>query len=95
MTSNMTIENATLKVTGPITPYLSVTPNTPFTILPNRPYPVTLVMDSPTTATLNRPLHGEVGVYDATGRHYRFDLKVLAMWHRPPSTPTPTPTTTP
>jgi hypothetical protein len=91
MTSNMTIENAHLEVTGAITPYLTAlfAQTDPVTILPNRPYTVTLNVSSPTTAQANRPFLGEVVVTDSLGHALRQELKVVLLWYRPPATTTP------
>jgi len=94
LTSNMTVENAILSVTGPITPYVTIAQTGPATILPNRPYPVTLNVTSPAAPVFNRPLNGSVVVVSG-GQILRFDLKVMLFWHRPQPTPTPTATATP
>ncbi len=97
MTSNITVENAVLRVTGMITPYLTAQAGgaAPFTMLPHTPYPVTLSVASLPTSLLNRPFSGSVLVIDGSGRVLRQDLKVTVMWHRQPTTPAPTPTATP
>jgi hypothetical protein len=95
LTSSMTIENAKLKVTGPISPYLTAhfAQVDPVTILPRTPYQVTLNVASLATPLLNRPFTGEVTVTDGAGHAFRQQLKVILLWRRPP--PIPTPTTTP
>ncbi len=83
MTSNITIENAHLKLTGDITPYLTLAPSAPFTVLPGVPYPVTLAAAPPMPPVPTRPKLGEVVVIGGDGRVYRHALKVTLIWRRP------------
>jgi len=83
MTSSITIENAHLKLVGPITPYLTLTPTEPFTILPGAAYPVTLTAAPPMPPVPALPRVGEVVVVGADGHVYRYALKVTLTWRRP------------
>jgi hypothetical protein len=82
LTSSITVENATLKVTGPITPYLSVTPHA-LTLLPGVATPIRLAVTSPASPVFYRPLAGDVVVVDSAGHVLRHELKVMIMWQRP------------
>jgi hypothetical protein len=87
VTSNITIENPTLRVTGAIAPYVTATFTPAVTrILPRTPVPVTLHITSPTTAPVNRPVAGEVSVVDGSGHVLKFPLKLALLWHRTTST---------
>jgi hypothetical protein len=84
VTSSVTVENATLKVTGAITPYLHVVPQT-LTLFPGQPQQVVLGVISPAIPVYNRPLAGEVVLVDSAGHILRHELKVMIMWQRPRS----------
>jgi hypothetical protein len=91
MTSNITIENASLKVVGAISPLLTAdfVQADPVTILPNTPYRVQLTVAAATAdAFVNRPYLGEVFVLDGDDHALPHALKVTLGWYRPsPATP--------
>jgi len=84
MTSDITIENAHLRLTGDITPYLTLAPSAPFNVLPGVPYTVTLTAAPPMPPVPTRPKVGEVVLVGENGQVYRHALKVMLIWRRPP-----------